>query len=598
MAQSNLFSYYEREIAKLRHLSKEFSAEHPVVSSNMGLNESPGEDPHVRRLLESFAFLTAGLQKRLDDHFPEMVDLLVNAYYPDFLAVIPSMGTIQFNPAAKSGHAQSIPKGTMLSIGQEGIKFQTCYDTEVCPVSIEGIQYREAPYKDVTLPDGARSVLTVDLSTEKFSSDFSRLKDQKDLRFFIACDFDQALEWLYRFHKNLVSVYLEWDDQVVNIGRDSYRSVGLAPHESIAPFERSHVPAFKLIWEYFQFPQKFLYFDIQGIFQQVKDGTSKIRVHFAFDKALKGVGPYVDSHTLKLGCTPIINLFSERIEPFKTDGRFKDIPLHVSERDQDKLEVYRVEEIYADFGARERRVFDPFFNPRSLINKQGIDGYWIARRVAPVSYRRIGSETLISFVDQELNPCSYEKMGYLRGKVLATNRGKTMNMSGLLQKESFQLFGLKGAAIGGLQVVGTITNPVWPGPGRSNLWRLLSVIQVQDLLTSTGQNQLQNLCAAYNFGDQESHRGLWQHLIAMNMKPGSSPMFIEGQAVMVSGINAELQVEDHGEHGRMFLLAQVLDQVIARMAPTNTFSKFTVRRRSGGDLWLTFPPRRSGGDLL
>ena len=57
-----LLEYYRRELTYLRRRGADFAERYPKVAGRLeiGLDECP--DPHVERLLEAFAFLTARLQ--------------------------------------------------------------------------------------------------------------------------------------------------------------------------------------------------------------------------------------------------------------------------------------------------------------------------------------------------------------------------------------------------------------------------------------------------------------------------------------------------------------------------------------------------------
>ena len=58
------------------------------------------DDPHVARLLEGVAFLAARVHHRLDDEFPELTDALLGLLYPHYLAPVPSCMVAQFDCAA------------------------------------------------------------------------------------------------------------------------------------------------------------------------------------------------------------------------------------------------------------------------------------------------------------------------------------------------------------------------------------------------------------------------------------------------------------------------------------------------------------------
>src|SRR3954465_9666629 len=113
----------------------EFAAKYPKVASRLVLEANRCEDPHVERLLEAFAFLTARVHLKIDDEFPEITESLIEVLYPHFLRPIPSMSVVEFNIDPEQGKLSTgleIPRDTMLySRPVDGVpcRFRTCYDT-------------------------------------------------------------------------------------------------------------------------------------------------------------------------------------------------------------------------------------------------------------------------------------------------------------------------------------------------------------------------------------------------------------------------------------------------------------------------------------
>src|SRR5690242_8214513 len=135
---------YENELAAIRHLAKDFAREHPSVADKLILSEETGssQDPHVERLIEAFAFLTARLQIKLKDEFPELVDSLLGMLYPHYLAPIPSMAIAQLHlDDAQSSltTGPTLPRGTELAsreIGGMPCRFRTTMPVSLWPVQI------------------------------------------------------------------------------------------------------------------------------------------------------------------------------------------------------------------------------------------------------------------------------------------------------------------------------------------------------------------------------------------------------------------------------------------------------------------------------
>ena len=72
----DLLRYYKDELTYLRRMGGEFAALYPRVAARLELGRDECADPQVERLLESFAFLTARLQRDLDGELPEITTAL------------------------------------------------------------------------------------------------------------------------------------------------------------------------------------------------------------------------------------------------------------------------------------------------------------------------------------------------------------------------------------------------------------------------------------------------------------------------------------------------------------------------------------------
>ena len=113
---SRLIDLFRGEINYLRHAGQEFSRKYPRIASRLEISGQESPDPQVERLLESFAFLTARIQARIDQSSLIPAALLQQTY-PFLSEPTPPMSTVRFNsteenPVAPSGHF--IPKGCLL----------------------------------------------------------------------------------------------------------------------------------------------------------------------------------------------------------------------------------------------------------------------------------------------------------------------------------------------------------------------------------------------------------------------------------------------------------------------------------------------------
>ncbi|HWS71408.1 MAG TPA: type VI secretion system baseplate subunit TssF, partial [Thermoanaerobaculia bacterium] len=80
-----LLSRYLEEIKYLRSMGARFKKRHGNVAGRLELDGNLSPDPHVERLIESFAFLTARIQNDLASDFPEIAAELLQTLYPHYL---------------------------------------------------------------------------------------------------------------------------------------------------------------------------------------------------------------------------------------------------------------------------------------------------------------------------------------------------------------------------------------------------------------------------------------------------------------------------------------------------------------------------------
>jgi len=96
----DLLTYYERELSFMRQMGAEFAAKYPKIASRLVLEADKSEDPHVERLIQSFAYLAARIHHKIDDEFPEITDALWECCTPT---------TWPPSPRCRSSSLSSIP---------------------------------------------------------------------------------------------------------------------------------------------------------------------------------------------------------------------------------------------------------------------------------------------------------------------------------------------------------------------------------------------------------------------------------------------------------------------------------------------------------
>ena len=103
--------------------------------------------------------------------------------------------------------------------------------------------------------------------------------------------------------------------------------VGFGEDEGMLPYPRRSFLGYRLLQEYFTFPYKFFFFDLGGLdrLASLTEGNTAEVVFLLGplegpdrDRAL---ARFVSKDTIRLGCTPVVNLFEGESEPIRLNQR-------------------------------------------------------------------------------------------------------------------------------------------------------------------------------------------------------------------------------------------------------------------------------------
>jgi type VI secretion system protein ImpG len=149
----HLLDYYNRELVYMREMAGEFAASHPKVARRLGMHGIEVDDPYVERLIESFSFLSARMQIKLDAEFPRFTQRLLEVLYPNYLSPTPSMSVAQLNPSVSEGdftRGFRVPRDTAFHAkvpsGEETpCEFRSSQDVTLWPIEIVEATLTGAP---------------------------------------------------------------------------------------------------------------------------------------------------------------------------------------------------------------------------------------------------------------------------------------------------------------------------------------------------------------------------------------------------------------------------------------------------------------------
>ena len=609
----DLLSYYEKELTFLRKAGAEFADKYPKIAGRLLLEEDKCEDPHVERMLEAFAFLAGRIHHKLDDEFPEITESFLSVIYPHYLAPVPSMSIVQFlldAGQAKLQTGQTIPRGSVLSsrpVDGHPCRFRTCYPITIWPVEVVSAAF-EAPAGIGLQTQDTRTLMRMVLRTTgglPFSSLYEKVSETEDrsidrLRFYLQGE-GQIVYSLYELlFVNAVRV----EFRAVDAGRkgpapivldaDCLRQVGFDRDDGMLPYTDRSFLAYRLLQEYFSFPEKYLFFDVCGLSRAAAAGfgeTMEVRIHFNREFSQEKA---VTAQTFRLNCTPVVNLFRQVAEPIQlthTKSEYRVVP---DVGRQMATEVYSIDAVTNTAPYNEKPVpFQPFYSFKHAVDREGQRAFWYAHRRPSPRKEDQGTEVYLSLVDLDFNPTRPD-VETLTVTTTCTSRDLPSRLPFGNAAGDFQLEGP--GLFTGIRCLKKPTPTLRPPMRRATQWRLISHLSLNHLSlvekAQDGPEALQEILRLYDFSDSSATRrqiaGI-RHVAARRIfRLIPSPL----GSSFVRGIEVTLEFDEQQYVGSgVFLFASVLERFLALYSSINSFIQLVARTEQREGVLKRWPPR-------
>ncbi|WP_246327046.1 type VI secretion system baseplate subunit TssF [Burkholderia guangdongensis] len=424
-----LLPHYERELALLRRSIGTFAARYPKIAVRLGISGDHSEDPHIERMLQSFALLAADIGNRLDDNYPEFAEALLGMLYPQYLRAVPACAVAQFDVSDmfdKLTAPSVIARHTELASKAEDCRFRTVYDVTLAPVRISTARYASATAvpSDVVLPPSTTGLLSITFEVAR-----------PDLRI-------EAVPSPLRIHVNgareVVGAAMDTMTMrtaaafVENIERrwsplttPPLTAVGYEGAEKLIN-EDDGPAALRLLSEYFAFPKKFDFVDVDlTALARAVGPSQKLTLHLA----VCGVHP--DSWTaqrlknlsadhLKLFCTPIVNLFQLSSLPLKRNPITNTYPVQSRNTDAAAVEIWSVDAVRATTGESRANIIHPFTSLMHGSSAKPAGPYWVLMQHNAASPSG-KNETALSLVGLDGRPAADTGIEQITADVSCSN---------------------------------------------------------------------------------------------------------------------------------------------------------------------------------
>lgn len=609
----DLLPYYERELAYLRRYSREFAQRYPKIAGRLGITGEHAEDPNAEHIIQSFALLSARFNKRLDDDYAEFTDSMLEVMYPHYLRPFPSCSIAQISPKQDLEDLSKpvvVERGTeMASHEVRGVKctFRTAYDVTLAPVRI-----REARFIPVAmapsataLPPNATGVVSITFESTASQLTVADLK-LDNLRTYLSGDqaLVAALSDCLSLRTLAAYVEPERNGRWLRLSEVPIQPVGFDDADALIDYPARAHSAYRLLTEYFAFPEKFNFVDFDlAAMAQGAGPCQRLTLHIVLqdvraDSDLAKMLDTLASHHFRLFCTPVVNLFKTPADPVRLTHQSTAYPVVVAGRYAYGYEVYSIDSVRLvrkQGGLEEVIELRPFYSLRHG-EQSNVGHYWFARRNETVAQISPGYETELSIVDLDFNP-SRPVADTLSIEMTSTNRDLPPLLS--IGQDAGDLFLPGGNVAGRVTLLMRPTQTTRFSRRQAAHWRLISHLSLNHVsLTKDGAAALKEMLRLY---DQRHTAISARHIdgiVVVEQRDALQWMQGKPFATFVRGLEIRITIdEDHFAGASLGTFINVIDRFFGLYVHINSFTQLVVISKRTGQEIIRLKPR-SGDAIL
>jgi type VI secretion system protein ImpG len=388
----------------------------------------------------------------------------------------------------------------------------------------------------------------------------------------------------------------------ISLGAGALRKIGFAPEEEVLPYPPNALPGYRLLQEYFNFQQKFLFFEVDQLSKRHCAANPEAAASDTLDllfvlREPPQPEPVVSARNFRLGCTPIINLFQKTSEPIRLDHLQLEYRLIADIRREATTEIHSILGVSGSANPAERsRNYEPFFSFRHSAAGAGPQAFWLARRVQADRDDVHGTDMYLSFLDRSFNPAVPDDQTVF-AHMLCTNRWLASQLPDRVELNIEET-----TPVLRIACVTKPTAPLYPPLGGPSLWRLVSSLSLNSS-SLTGDRQgleaLQEILRLYSFtqhayADQEIEgiREMQTRKVLRRFGPDAWRGYRRGTEITF--------VFDTMKYkgGSALLLASVLRHFLGLFGSLNTFTQVVAKRSNIDGEWKRWAPLDSEQEIL
>ena len=599
-----LLPYYESELGYLRRSLREFAERFPKIAGRLLISGEVCEDPHTERMIEAFALLNARIAKRLDDDYPEFTEALFDVLYPHYLRPFPSCSIARFDyadAAKQQSTIGTIARGTEL--GTRPVRGAPCTFRTVYPVTVAPLALARAGFSDILRapdavrpPPAATAGISLTLAASAEQVDFRKL-DLPRLRVFIDGEPSFCAALRDALFMRTVAAWVEADGsgRWVALPGIPIHPAGFDDDEALIDFPaRSHA-AYRLLTEYFCFPEKFNFFDIDlaalaAALPATLAGARSVTLHLGLsgirsDSNTARMLGTLSTNNVLLGCTPVVNLFRLRGEPIRLTHTTASYPVLADARRAYAFEVQSIDSVNLVRQTPQGETvvqFRPFYSLQHAQTAEQNGHYWAMRRDETLAERSPGFETQIAIVDIDFDPAAVET-DTLNLELTCSNRDLPALLS--YGQAGGDLFLEGGSNARTIRFLRKPSHSCRFPSGRSAHWRLISHLSLNHLsISAGGVEAFREMLALYDLPRSPSSQRQIGGIVSIEQQATTAWLAGNPFNCLVRGVQVRLAIDEEAFVGSgIHAFTHIVERFLALYVHANSFTQLVVVSAKNGE---------------
>ncbi|UTO18680.1 type VI secretion system baseplate subunit TssF [Acinetobacter sp. Z1] len=577
-----LLPYYEKQLQEFGQQSREFAQKYPKIAQRLSLNQEQIDDPHIERLIQAFSLIAARIDKKLADSYDQFTHSLFEVMFPQYLRHFPACTVVSFediNKLKQLSTAHIIPQKTALkSRSFKGVQceFNTSNEVRLLPITLSNLEFQTSPSTHMHLNQNA----TLSLKFEIFNDAQPWILDEK-LPIYLDAISNFPLQVLDSIFRKETGFSIRVGQRVVEIA-NPFAVMGFSEQESLLPIDQHTHHAYRLLMEYFCFPEKFNYlnFDLsvlKGLLQQQNDFEVLIHLKLNLnDQAIVRNYSELNIANFKLFTTPAINLFEKQAEPQKISHTQLQYPLITDAHHPELYQVYSIIEMKM---VREKTNQEqthlavlPFFAMSHYHNDKVQFFYSLNYSPTQTKNMQMG----YSIVSKHLKP--YEiKSDFISTKLLCSNG----DLPHEALSQSNNILNLNDSSLARRALIlKRPTSPYHFDKNSNEQWRIISHLSLNTLALMKGDalSHVKELLALYNLPHSKENILLIDALKQLNFSTTNKLMNAKPFPMFIRGVKAELTVNKSVFRGHsLYIFSQLVSHIFNLKVQINSFVDVVVK---------------------